>query len=68
MEEEKELFWLVTDNGDMSFHCRYLSEAADILELDILDVSPGDREEVFYTLTPVYMTESEFESLPDSQI
>lgn len=65
MEEEKELYWKLEDNGDMSCYCQTLEQATDIMSTDILDVAPHEREEVFYTLTPVYMTQTEYEALPD---
>ena len=65
--EEKELYYKLEDNGDMSCVCTSMREVADVMEGDILDIEPSEREKVFYTITPVYMTESEFEALGDSQ-
>lgn len=67
MPEEKELYYKLEDNGDMSCVCKTSSEASEIMDGYLSDWEPDKVEEVFFTITPVYMTESEFNALPEGE-
>ena len=40
-------------------------EVRDVIEADLGDMHPNDVEDVEYTIKPVYMTEEEFNNLPE---
>ncbi len=63
----KKLYWHVTSNEDLSIFTSDLNEAKVLIEGDYDGYPELEREdiEVEYTLTPVYMTEEEFNNLPE---
>lgn len=65
--QEKELYYRLEDNGDMSCVCETIHEATLIIEGYTLDWEPDKVEEIFFTITPVYMTETEYNALGDAQ-
>ncbi|RAJ28892.1 hypothetical protein [Pedobacter cryoconitis] len=64
---EKELYYALSDNADMSCVCATLREVADLIDIDLGDIDPKERVRVFYTVTPLYLTEIEFKELSDAQ-
>jgi len=62
---EKKLYYKLEDNGDLSCTCESIKICTDIMEGDILDVHPNERGDVIYTITPIYLTEEEYNSLPE---
>jgi hypothetical protein len=63
---DKKLFWLLEDNGDTSVTLPDLKSAIDIIESH-LEVPQSELEQYQYTLTPVFMTDKEFENLPEAE-
>lgn len=62
---EKELYLILSDNADCTIYLRNMHEVSEHIEMDLDDIHPQDRENVQYTIAPVYMTEEEFNSLPE---
>lgn len=63
---EKELYYKLSDNADLGeLHLRSLQEVIQHIDMDLGDIHPKERESVFYTIQPVYMTEDEFNNLPE---
>lgn len=62
---EKELYYYLSDNADIGVYLKTLREVMDVIEADFGDIQPSDREDVEYTIKPVYMTEYEFNELPE---
>jgi hypothetical protein len=65
---EKKLYWLVESNGDLSVTIKDISRAEEIILADF-DVETDDGkyeiDDLQYTVTPVMMTEEEFNNLPE---
>ena len=65
---EKKLYWLVESNGDVSVTIKDISRAEEIILADF-DVETDDGkyeiDDLQYTVTPVMMTEEEFNNLPE---
>ena len=62
---EKKLYWLLESNGDLSVTCP--SDAIkDTIEGDIENTPEDEREEVQYTITPVWYTDEEYSNLPEA--
>lgn len=62
---EKDLYFRLEDNADMDITLQSMRQVYEAIELDIADIEPAERENVFYTITPVYMTYEEFNNLSD---
>lgn len=63
---EKKLYWQIEDNGDLSCTCSSPEECLMILEGEFNSLNDDEKEEAQYTITPVYLTEKEFENLPEA--
>ena len=65
---EKKWYWLVESNGDLSVTIKDISRAEEIILADF-DVETDDGkyeiDDLQYTVTPVMMTEEEFNNLPE---
>jgi len=59
----KTLVFLVEGISDLSNHVNNLKSAIDLIQGD-LDCWKGEEEEMEYTITPVWMTDEEWEALP----
>lgn len=62
---EKELYLILSDNADCTIYLRNMREVSEHIDNDLGDIHPQERENVQYTITPVYMTEDEFNNLPE---
>jgi len=63
---EKEIYYLLSDNADLGgLYLRSMREVSEHIEMDLGDIDPADREKVQYIITPVLMTEDEFNNLPE---
>jgi hypothetical protein len=63
---EKQLYWLVESNGDLSTTIKDIADAKDIIEGDFAYESEDgefDVEDLQYTITPQMITQDEFEAL-----
>lgn len=63
---EKKVYYKFESNGDLSYTFRTLEGIHEIIESDLEGVSHEEIEEFEYTITPVLMTDEEFENLPES--
>lgn len=64
---EKNLYWEVTDNAEMSVTVHDLPTAMQIIEINQKETKLEVDEELLYTLTPVYLTEQEYSELGESE-
>lgn len=63
--EEKNLYWKLEDNGDISVTCESFDQCMVIMKADILDSDKTKIIDNEYTISVVYLTKKEFENLPD---
>jgi hypothetical protein len=63
---KKQLFWLVESNGDLSTTCGTLQQAMEEIEGDMEFLGKEDSKEAQYTITPTWMTEKQYEELPEA--
>lgn len=62
---EKKLYYTI-DNGDTSITC-HLDACFEMIKAESDSVKKeGDEEDYQWTITPVWMTDEEFENLPDA--
>lgn len=59
---EKKLYWLVESNADLSNTVQNLEQAKELIQGDF--DNEEEKEEVQYTITPTYLTDEEYEALP----
>ena len=59
---EKKLYWLVESNADLSNTVQNLEQAKELIQGDF--DNEEEKEEVEYTITPIYLTDEEYEALP----
>lgn len=62
---DKKLYWLVESNGDLSVTCT-ADAIKDLIEGDLENTPSDEREDVEYTITPVWLTDEEYENLPEA--
>lgn len=63
---EKKVYWLVSSNYDLSNHVADLETAMELIKGDFDYQDEGGRIEVEYTIRPVWITEDEYEQLPEA--
>lgn len=59
---EKKMYYLVSDNADMVMSCDTAEAVGGIISGAMEGV--GETNEIQFTVTPVWMTEEEYEALP----
>jgi len=64
---EKKLYWELTNNADMCVTVQDLETVKQIIEVNQKDTKLDDDEELFYTITPVYLTDMEWVNLGESE-
>lgn len=64
---EKKLFWSLSDNVELENLIIDLSSAMGHIEADMDNINRADAMEMEYTLKPVWMTQEEFDKLPEYQ-
>ncbi len=65
---EKQLYWLIESNGDLSMMIKDIATAQVIIEGDFANESEDglfEIEDLQYTITPKMLTQEEFENLPE---
>jgi hypothetical protein len=63
---EKQLYYRLSDNADLNeLYLSSMREVAEHIDMDLGDIEPSDRDKVSYTISPVYMTEEEYNNLPE---
>lgn len=63
---EKTLYWLVENNGDLSTTTNNLTSVKIIISEDFESWDSDEKKEVEYTITPTYLTQEEYLSLPEN--
>lgn len=61
------IFFELKDNGDMSVTVHSLETCMDIIDTHISDMHAEDIEGHEYTITPVWLTDDEYEALGESE-
>lgn len=64
-DEAKKLYWLIEDNGDLSNTCESPKVCAELIISSFDDLEKDEQEETQYTVTPVWLTNKEYEDLPE---
>ena len=64
---EKQLYWLVESNGDLSVTVKDITEAKDVIEGDFANESEDSIDDLQYTLTPTMLTQAEYEALGEQE-
>ncbi len=67
MNMEKKTYWLVSSNGDVSVTCTNLTQCQEIIEIDFESLDQEGKEETVYTITPLLLTDEEYENLPEAE-
>lgn len=65
---EKQIYWLVESNGDLSVTVPDIKSAKEIIEGDFANEHEGgifDIEDLQYTIKPVMLTKEEFDALEE---
>lgn len=64
----KTLFYEVEDNGDLSNTVRSIDDCCEIIKgwIDDNRNSINEDPDVYFTITPVWMTEKEYEELEEA--
>lgn len=62
---EKKLYWLLEDNGDLSVYCESPEECTMLIVGEFESLERSEQEEIQYTITPVWMTQAEYDNLPE---
>lgn len=62
---KKKLYYQLSDNADTSHVTMALSGCMSWIDGDMDGVSEEDSKEFEYTITPIWMTEDEFNNLPE---
>jgi len=62
---EKKLYWLVESNSDLSVTTSRIEDCQTLIENDFKENSDGyDVEDFQYTITPLMLTQEEYDNLP----
>jgi len=64
---EKKLFYNLSDNNDLSGYILELDGAMEHIKNESAEMSPEDLKQHEWTIIPVFMTQEEFEALPEYQ-
>lgn len=66
---EKKLYYQLSDNADVSKIVMGLSGAMTWIEEDMKEFPEGTSEDEMpeYTITPLWLTDEEFDNLPESE-
>ncbi len=68
-DENKQLYWLVESNGDLSVTTHDLTTCKDIIENDYSVQGEGglyDVDDLQYTIKPIMITQEEYDALPEA--
>jgi len=65
---EKKMYFRVCDNADLDLTVDDLKTAADVIDAELSGVDETTEDEYEFTITPVFMTESEYADLCDKTI
>ena len=63
---ERELYYKLSDNADLNgLYLASMREVTEHIEMDLGDIHPDERDKVSYTIEIVFLTEDEFNNLPE---
>lgn len=62
---KKKLYYYLSDNADLSVYLKSTLEVMDVIDAELFDMADEEKEEAEYTIKPVYMTEEEFNEIPE---
>ncbi len=62
---EKKLYWKIQSNEDTNITFGDLESCKIIIEADIEGRPQDEVEQLEFTITPVYLTEEEYDNLPE---
>lgn len=65
---KKKLFYQLSDGMDVSKIVMDLSDCMEWIKTDMEGKTEEETEDYEYTITPIWMTEDEFENLPEACI
>lgn len=67
---EKKLYYQLSDNADVSKIVMELSGVMTWIEEDMKEFPPETPEDELpeYTITPIWLTDEEFDNLPDGEV
>lgn len=67
---EKKLYYQLSDNADVSRIVMKLSGAMTWIEEDMKEFPAGTPEDEMpeYTITPLWLTDEEFDNLPEAEL
>lgn len=63
---QRELYWLIESNGDLSATCAKLKSCYELMKTDVADLEKEDLKEIQYSITTVWYTHEEYLKLPDA--
>ena len=64
---EKKPYWLVESNEDLSIICNNLETAKELITHDWDAIDGVAQLEIYYTITPRFLTDEEYQSLPEAE-
>lgn len=62
---EKKMYWRIESNEDTSVTVVDLPTCQTIIEADIDGRPQNELEELQFTITPIFLTDEEYENLPE---
>lgn len=65
---DKKLYYQLSDNADVSNITMELDGCMEWIKNDMAEKTELEADEVEYTLTPVWLTDDEFENLTEADI
>jgi hypothetical protein len=64
----KKIWYQLSDNFDVSGVVMDITGVSAWIEGDMADLKPGEEIEKEYTIVPIWLTDEEFENLPEACI
>jgi hypothetical protein len=64
--ENKQLYWEINSNEDLCVTCSSTDECMALLQSDFESFNESEREGLEYTITPIWLTQAEYEGLPEA--
>lgn len=68
MEQIKKLYFRLSDGDDISNVAMELSGAMKMIEEQMKEIAVDEGDDIVYALTPVWLTDEEFDNLPESDM
>lgn len=61
----KTRYWRISSNGELSATVKILEDANTLIEEDFQEYDEDDQKNIWYKLKPVWLTDEEYEALPE---